>query len=101
MNAGQLDKLVTIMRPNGAVDNYGAPAPVVTQVAKVWAQKMNKSAKEVQVGSEQQVNNTLWRMWPTDITNNDEIHWDGKVYRVNAVVSEAKDHIMVHTTAAL
>lgn len=101
MNAGQLDKLIKIMRPDNAKDQYGAPDPTLTEINEVWAERVNKSAKEVQTGAEQQVNNTLWRMWPTDIANKDEIHYDGIVYRVNSVVSENKQSIMVHTTAVV
>ncbi len=101
MNAGKLDKLIKIMRPSSDTDSYGAPDPTLTEIAEVWAQRVNKSAKEVQTGADYQIDHTLWRMWPTDITHNDEIHFDNIIYRVNSVVADTDDHIMVKTTAAL
>ena len=101
MNAGKLNKLISIMRPDSQVDDYGAPASVLTEIAQVWAERVNKSAKEVQKGTDAQINHTIWKMWPTDIIHNDEIHFGGVVYRVNSVVADTDDYIMVQTTAAL
>lgn len=101
MNAGKMNKLIKIMRPSNAVDDYGAPAPVLTEIAEVWAERLNKSAKEIQSGSDIQINNSVWRMWPTDITHNDEIHYDSIVYRVTGVINDTDKYIEVLTVAAL
>lgn len=88
MNAGKLDRRVTIQQPTETRDEFGSVTKVWTDLVSVWAHKREMSARErFAAGQELSERSAIWIIrWRTDITAKMRIRDDqGQLWDIQAV----------------
>lgn len=95
MDAGRMDKRVSIMRNNPTTGDFNEPVDNWVEIASVWAEIVTPTAKEIREGQNLQVNTGQIRIYPTDITHEDRIHYGAEVYEVLSVLDKV-DHYLIN-----
>lgn len=85
MNAGELDKYVMIQRQTESVAANHSVVDTWSDLLGVWCKIKTDSMKENSDGQDIQTDMLTIIMWPTDITHNDRILYNGDVYEIEAV----------------
>lgn len=97
MQAGKLNRRVTIQAPNTAKDEYNEPIGGWIDVATVWANVAHKSGLET-LKSDADVSivkASIRIRRRTDVTAGMRVLCDGKVYDIRAVLDDVAGRVFV------
>lgn len=88
MNAGHLDRKITILTPNGSANAFGeVPVSFVT-LAEVWAKVdyRNTGQEDEQAQRETAVDKVTFTIrYRTDVNTGQRISYNGKTYNIRSV----------------
>jgi SPP1 family predicted phage head-tail adaptor len=94
MNAGKMDKLVTIERNSSTVNSNHAVVDSWVEIGTAWFDIKTPTAKELREGQNRQHNTIEAHSWPIDITHNDRFIYAGDTYRVIAVIDKTDYYLI-------
>jgi len=87
MKAGRMDRVVTLRQATVAQDDYGQPIETWTDLAEVWASRVELKGAErwaaKQVLSE--ISAKYWIRWRDDVTDRLRLVDDSTEYNIQAV----------------
>ena len=88
MNAGTMDRRITIQQKTILVNNLGEPVETLVDVATVWANKRNLTARERFTAQQTlaEVDTAFKIRYRTDVTPHAVVICEGVTYDVQAVL---------------
>jgi len=88
VNAGTMDRRITIRQKTIAVNNLGEPVETLIDVATVWANKRNLTARERFTAQQilAEVDTSFKMRYRTDVTPHTVVVCEGLTYDVQAVL---------------
>lgn len=87
MNAGKLDRRITIETPVITYDEWNHPQKSWGQLALVWASKTDRTESEVtELSQTVAINRTVWTIrWRDDITTAQRIQYNNDLYEIKGI----------------
>lgn len=98
MNAGELDKYVTIQRTSQVTQADHSHIDTWSDLLSVWCQIKTSSTSEVNQGQDQQYDKVEIKFWATDITHSDRITHNSDIYDIEGVDKTRDDFYIVKAT---
>lgn len=92
MDAGKLDRRIKILASVVQQDETGQPIAVESELATVWAYRMEQRLGEVfTAGADRPADTLVWRIrWRDDVTRDMVIRYGSERYEVQAVREEGR-----------